>query len=85
VREEIALMFTRVFEDVRGVSAVLFHGDDAGRSGPSDELCRRHRQVRHAEERLRPLRETRSAAAYWLVQGELVRLEREMGRPGTAG
>jgi hypothetical protein len=72
-------MFTRVLEDVRGVSAVLFHGDDAGRSGPSDELRRRYGQVRHAEERLRPLRDTRSAAVYWLVRSELVRLEREIG------
>jgi hypothetical protein len=78
-------MFTRVFEDIRAVSAVLFHGDDAGRSGPSDELRRRYEQVRHAEERLRPLRDTRSAAVYWLVRSELARLEHEINHRSAAG
>jgi hypothetical protein len=77
-------MFSKVLEDVRGVSAVLFHGDGAGRGGPSDEARRRYRQVRHAEERLRPLRETRAAGVYWLVRDELRRFEREIG-PEAAG
>ena len=39
-RWEERSMFTRILEDGRGVAAVLFHGDDAGRGGPSDELRR---------------------------------------------
>src|SRR5215213_2134772 len=77
-------MFTRMLEDGRGVSAVLFHGDGAGRGGPSDEVRRRYWQVRHAEERLRPLRETRSAGVYWLVRDELDRLGRQIGDPPAA-
>jgi hypothetical protein len=77
-------MFTKILEDVRGVSAVLFHEGDAGRGRPDDELLRRYRQARHAEERLRPLRDTPSAGVYRLVRNELTRLERELGKQANS-
>lgn len=77
-------MFTKLLEDARGVSAVWFHGDHADQRMPGDETRRRYRRIRHAEERLRPLRDTTSAGVYWLVRDELVRLERMIG-PEAAG
>src|SRR5690242_18672786 len=51
-------------------------------SGPWSEAgrLRRYQQLRHAEERLRPLRETRLAHVYWKVHDEMRRLGREIRR-----
>lgn len=51
-------------------------------SAPRDEAVpgRRYQQLRHAEERLRPLRGTRLANAYWQVHNELLRLDRELAQ-----
>jgi hypothetical protein len=48
--------------------------------------ARRRRQLAHAEERLRPLRDTHLARVYWRVHDELRRLERDglSTRPPTS-
>ncbi|MHC5543144.1 hypothetical protein ACYOEI_33395 [Singulisphaera rosea] len=52
-------------------------------SVPRDQavLGRRYQQLRHAEERLRPLRGTRLAKVYWQVHDEFHRLGRELAKP----
>jgi hypothetical protein len=54
------------------------------RAGDPDVIRRRrrHAQLQHAEERLRPLQRTKLAEVYWRVHAELHRLGREIAEAG---